>query len=184
VRVIGGILRRKKLCSLRGQRIRPTSDYLRESIFNILGDDVKDAIALDLFAGTGGLGIEALSRGALSGIFVDNDPQAIQILVRNISACRLQERCTVLKRDILQGLGFLKKMDRAFNLVFADPPYDKGFAQQTLRLLDRSGCTSKGACVVIEHSIREEVPEKVGHLEQTGRRQHGKAAISFYEFVL
>ncbi len=184
MRVIGGSLRGRKLSSLRGQRIRPTTDYLRESIFNILGESVKGAIVLDLYAGTGGLGIEALSRGALSAVFVDNDFQAIRILFRNISACGLEERCTVLKRDILHGLGFLKKMDLAFTLIFVDPPYDKGWAEKTLRLMDRYGCFAEGACVVVEHSMREEVSEKVGRWEQTGMRQHGKAAISFYGFVL
>lgn len=184
MRVIGGALKRKKLCPFGGLRIRPTSDYLRESIFNILGGCVEGAVVLDLFAGTGSLGIEALSRGAASAVFVDKRAQAINVLVRNISACALKDQSTVLKRDILQGLSFLGEMDRAFDLVFIDPPYGKGFVKPTLRLLDRCECTARGACVVIEHSIRETFPQKVGRCEQTDRRQHGKSFVSFCQFVL
>ena len=184
MRIIGGTLKRKRLISLPGLRIRPTTGYLRESIFNILRDCVEGAVALDLFAGTGSLGIEALSRGALSSVFVDKYAMAIRILSRNISVCGLQEQCTVLKRDILHNLSFLRAMGRAFDLVFIDPPYDKGFVEPTLHLLDRSQSTARAGCVVIEHSVRETIPQKVARFEQTDKRQHGNSVVSFYEFVL
>jgi 16S rRNA (guanine966-N2)-methyltransferase len=184
VRVIGGSLRRKKLYPLRGLRIRPTTDYLRESIFNILASRVEGAVVLDLFAGTGSLGIEALSRGAAWAVFVDREVQAVRSLVKNIAACALEERTTVLKRDILRGLGFLKRLGRAFDLVFIDPPYDKGLVARTMHLLDHSECTAEGARVVIEHSVREQLPQQVVRFEKTDQRQHGKSVVSFYESVL
>ena len=96
MRVIGGALKGKRLCPIRGLRIRPTTDYLRESIFNILAGGVEGAAVLDLFAGTGSLGIEALSRGAATAVFVDKYPQAINALTRNICACCLERRSTIL----------------------------------------------------------------------------------------
>lgn len=184
MRVIAGTLKGRKLHPLRGPRIRPTTDYLRESIFNILAPFAEGAVVLDLFAGTGSLGIEALSRGAASTVFVDNHPQAIKILVCNISTCLLQEQTTILKRDILHGLGFLRATGRAFDLVFVDPPYDKAFVKRTLHFLDDCGCIAQGARVVIEHSLRETLPQNMARLERTNERQHGKSLVSFYEFVL
>ncbi|NVM20727.1 MAG: 16S rRNA (guanine(966)-N(2))-methyltransferase RsmD [Desulfobacterales bacterium] len=184
MRVIGGALKGKKLYPPSGLAIRPTTDYLRESIFDILADCVEDAVVLDLFAGTGSLGIEALSRGAASAVFVDTRPQAIKTVARNISACGLQERCTVVRRDVLRGLNFLKSIGHAFDLVFIDPPYDQGFVERTLRLLGRAECTVEGASIVVEHSIRETLPEKVARLNRADERRHGNTLVSFYRFVL
>lgn len=184
MRITGGALRGKRLCPLRGLRIRPTTDYLRESIFNILAGGVEGKVVLDLFAGTGSLGIEALSRGAAAAVFVDKAPQAIRSLTRNIDACCLEGRSTILKRDILWGLRFLRSIGHAFDLVFIDPPYDKGFAERTVRLLDRSECTSDEASIVIEHSMREVLPEKVARFIISDQRHYGKTLVSFYRPVL
>ena len=184
MRVIGGALKGKKLCPIRGLTIRPTTDYLRESIFNILAGGVEDAIVLDLFAGTGSLGIEALSRGAATAVFVDKDPRAIKALTRNICACCLEGRSTILKQDIVRGLSFLKSIGHAFELVFIDPPYDKGFVERTMQLLDRAKSTSDGVSIVIEHSRREVLPEKVARFILSDQRHYGKTLVSFYRPVL
>ena len=184
MRIIGGSLKGKKLYPIKGLAIRPTTDYLRESIFNILGDEVKDAVVLDLFAGTGALGIEALSRGAKTAVFVDKAPQAIKTLTRNICACCLEGRSTILRRDILRGLSFLKSIDRGFELVFIDPPYDKGFVERTMQLLDRAGSTSEEVSIVIEHSKREVMAKKVARFFLCDQRAYGKTLVSFYEAML
>ena len=183
MRVIGGTLRGKKLCPIKGLSIRPTTDYLRESIFDILAGCATGAVVLDLFAGTGSLGIEALSRGAASAVFVDNHPQAMKLLDRNISACSLQDRCTVIRRNLLRGLGFLKSMSQAFDLVFIDPPYDRGFVKPTLGVLARAECAAEEAVIVIEHSLREAVSEEVAAFRRVDQRQHGKTLVSFYGCV-
>jgi 16S rRNA (guanine966-N2)-methyltransferase len=184
VRVIGGALRGKRLYPLKGLTIRPTTDYLRESIFNILAGGVEDAVVLDLFAGSGSLGIEALSRGAATAVFVDNNSQAIKVLTRNICACNLEGQSAILKRDILRGLSFLRSIGHLFDLVFIDPPYNKGFVERTVELLHRARSTSERACIVIEHSRREVLPEKMARLILTDRRHYGKALVSFYRPVL
>ncbi len=184
VRVIGGALRGKRLSPLRGLTIRPTTDYLRESIFNILAGGLEDAVVLDLFAGTGSLGIEALSRGAATAVFVDKAPQAIKTLTRNISACSLEAQSSILKRDVLRGLSFLKSIGLAFDLVFIDPPYDKGFAERTMQHLDRAKSTSDEVTIVIEHSRREVLPEEVARFVLSDRRHHGKTLVSFYKPML
>ncbi|MCK4485954.1 MAG: 16S rRNA (guanine(966)-N(2))-methyltransferase RsmD [Desulfobacterales bacterium] len=184
MRIISGALKGKKLYSIKGLAIRPTTDYLRESIFNILAGGVEDAVVLDLFAGTGSLGIEALSRGAATAVFVDKAAQAIKALARNICACCLEGRSTILKRDILRGLSFLKSIDRAFELVFIDPPYDKGFVERTMQLLDRAESTSDRVSIVIEHSRREVLPENMARFILCDQRDYGKTLVSFYRHVL
>ena len=183
MRVIGGAFKGKKLHSMRGLAIRPSTDYLRESIFNILAGCVKDTVVLDLFAGTGSLGIEAISRGASSAVFIEKHPQAIKALVRNVSACSLEEQCTIVRRDILRSLSFLKSIGHAFDLVFIDPPYDQGFAKRTLHLLDRAECTAERVSIVIEHSMRETLPEKVARFRLTDQRQYRKTIVSFYKNI-
>ena len=164
--------------------IRPTSDYLKESIFNILAGTVEDAVVLDLFAGTGSLGIEALSRGAARAVFVDNAPRAIKMVVQNVQTCSLEEQSTILKRNVLQGLSFLSSIDYLFDLVFIDPPYDKGCVTKTLELLGCSSSTSDVASIVVEHSKREILPEKVDCFTLSDQRHYGKTLVSFYSTVL
>ncbi|MBW1739816.1 MAG: 16S rRNA (guanine(966)-N(2))-methyltransferase RsmD [Deltaproteobacteria bacterium] len=184
MRVIGGALKGKRLYPVRGLAVRPTTDYLRECIFNILEGHLEGAAVLDLFAGTGSLGIEALSRGAASAVFIDKHPQAIKVLSRNVCDCFLEGRSIILKRNILRGLGLLKSIGHTFDLVFIDPPYDKGFAERTVRLLDRAEATSDGVSIVIEHSMREVLPEKVARFILSDQRHYGKTLVSFYKPVL
>lgn len=184
MRITGGALKGRKLHPLRGMTIRPTSDYLKESIFSILAGSVENASVLDLFAGTGALGIEALSRGAASAVFVDNAPQAIKTLIRNVQTCSLEKQSTVLKRNVLRGLNFLASIDYLFDLIFIDPPYDKGCVKKTLQLLGRSGSISDLASVVVEHSKREILPERVDCFTLSDQRHYGKTLVSFYSTVL
>jgi len=184
VRVTGGSLKGKKLSPLRGLNIRPTSDYVRESIFNILIGMVEDAVVLDLFAGTGSLGIESLSRGASKAAFVDKAPQAIKVISRNVHACVLEGRSHILKRNVFWGLDFLKPISQAFDLIFVDPPYEKDFAKRTLQLLDDAEIISPGADIVVEHSSREILPEKTSRLILSDQRRYGKTLVSFYSPML
>jgi 16S rRNA (guanine966-N2)-methyltransferase len=184
VRVTGGALKGRRLYPLRGLAIRPTSDYLRESIFNILAGGVEDAVVLDLFAGTGSLGIEALSRGAATAVFVDKAPQAIKTVIRNIHTCCVEGRSTILKRDVLRGLSFLRSRDELFDLVFVDPPYDKGFVRRTLELLGRAKSISNSASIIVEHSKREVLPEMIACFILSDQRWYGKTLVSFYRPML
>jgi 16S rRNA (guanine966-N2)-methyltransferase len=157
---------------------------LRESIFNILAGRVEDAVVLDLFAGTGSLGIEALSRGAATAVFVDKAPQAIKTVIRNIHTCCLEEQSIILKRDVLRGLSFLGSVHEPFDLIFVDPPYDKGFVKRTLELLARAKSISDSASIIVEHSKREVLPEMIACFILSDQRQHGKTLVSFYRPML
>ncbi len=184
MRVIGGELRGKKLISPRNRSIRPTSDRLRETVFNIIAAEVPQAAVLDLFAGTGALGIEALSRGAASAWFVDRSRSAIALLERNLSACRLEGKSRRLCWDIARDLTCLKSAASPFTLVFMDPPYERGLVHPTLDRLHRSRALSVGALVVIEHGAGEPLddPGRPYHLED--QRRYGKTLVSFARCLL
>ena len=145
LRIIGGELKGKKLYTIPGTLIRPTADRLRESIFNILSYLVKEAVVLDLFAGTGALGIEALSRGADSAVFIDNNKKALSVIERNIQSCAVDNRSQIIRWDIVKNLNCINSVDSKFNLVFMDPPYNKGMIKPTLNNLHDSGYHGKDA---------------------------------------
>lgn len=184
MRVISGNLKAKKLYSAGGRVIRPTSDRLRESIFDILSFNVKQSVVLDLFAGTGALGIEALSRGAESALFIDIHNEALSVIKRNIKACELENKAKIIKWNIIKNLNCIKSDRAAFNLIFIDPPYNKKFLQPTLHNLRKVGCVKKGACLIVEHSLLEPIPLDFPEYEMKDQRKYGKSLVSFLTYVV
>ena len=184
LRIIGGDLRGKKLHSLGSVKIRPTADRLRESIFNILGFHVRDAIVLDLFAGTGALGLEALSRGADSAVFIEHDKKALSLIERNIRSCNLHDKARTIKWDIKKNLNCIKSTIPVFDLVFMDPPYNGETIRPSLLNLYRSAAIKEDALIVVEHSTSETIPEDVLELTIVDQRRYGKTLVSFINFMI
>ncbi|MCJ7774205.1 MAG: 16S rRNA (guanine(966)-N(2))-methyltransferase RsmD, partial [Desulfobacterales bacterium] len=158
MRIISGDLKGKNLFSIKGKTTRPTSDRLRESIFNILSNHLNDAFVLDLFAGTGALGIEAISRGALFSYFIDNKTEAIWVIQKNINACKLEDKSGIIQWDIRKSLRCIETLTNKINLIFMDPPYNANLIKPALLNLQQSGCMQTGARIVIEHSLYETIP--------------------------
>lgn len=184
VRVIGGERRGKKLLSVYGMATRPTADRVRESIFNIISSRVPEAVVLDLFAGTGILGIESLSRGARFALFIDNCRAPVETIRKNLIACRFEARAKVIQQDIHRGLGWLKKECPPFNLAFLDPPYQKGLIGSTLVHLHDSGVLAPNALIVVEHSVAEPLPGMLPEFEQIDQRNYGKTLVSFIHYII
>lgn len=184
IRIIGGELKGRKLVTVAGKETRPTSDRVRESIFDILGDTVRDACILDLYAGTGAMGIEALSRGAKLVFFAEDHKAALAALAKNIKKCSLENKTHTIKWNILDNLNILRSHSPAFDVVFIDPPYNQGMIQPTLTHLARSQCLVNGAQLAIEHSLREPIPENRPGFEMTDQRRYGKTLVSFLIYML
>jgi len=165
-----------------GLLIRPTADRAREALFSIIGGKVEGADVLDLYAGTGALGLEALSRGAELAVFVDNSSRAVQIINKNIDLCGFSEKSFLFKRDLSKGLSFLTKglPETTFSVVFVDPPYRKGISGFMLQELAKSSLLSPKALVVIEEDALEESPAQAGVLTLTDQRQYGETGFWFY----
>ena len=157
MRIIGGVNKGRNLVGLgKGDlsaHLRPTSDRVRESIFNLIiggrfGDKLENCYTLDLFAGTGALGLEALSRGAKSVVFIDNGQHAIQLLRKNISICDVENKAKVIRADATKKLPTLCK--KSFDLVFIDPPYGKGLGQQALKILRECKLLNNETVIILE----------------------------------
>ncbi|RPH52343.1 MAG: 16S rRNA (guanine(966)-N(2))-methyltransferase RsmD [Desulfobacteraceae bacterium] len=184
LRIISGDLKGKKLLSPKGMRIRPTADRLRESIFSILSDRVSGSVVLDLFAGTGALGIEALSRGALFALFVDNDTEALLIIKKNIEICGLRARIKIARLNIERNFIDFRHMFANANLVFMDPPYNKNLIRPALENLSESRILENEALLVIEHNLLEKIPEEIPGYKLEDQRRYGKTLVSFIKYML
>ncbi len=183
IRVISGEFRRKKLATIQGMKTRPTADRMRESLFNILSHKVKGSRVLDLFAGTGALGIEALSRGAVYAVFIDNYKPALRIIEKNIISCNLETRSEIFNWNISKNLNCLESASPPFNLVFMDPPYNTGVIKKTLLNLHCSNALENSALVIVEHSPLEPVAVNNFTFEILEQRRYGKTVFSFLNYV-
>jgi len=162
--------------------IRPTAERAREALFSIIGRQFKNVAVLDLFAGTGALGLEALSRFAQRAVFVDNNPLAIQLIVKNIELCGFSDRTLVLKRDLSKGLVFLEKQlpEMQFSVIFIDPPYRKGLSTAMLQEVEKTNFLSPDVLVVVEDDALAEMESEVNGLQLVDQRRYGETGFWFY----
>jgi 16S rRNA (guanine966-N2)-methyltransferase len=179
MRIISGTSKGRKLVTPRSQFLRPTSDRVKESIFNILQDEIVGKVVLDLFAGTGNLGIEALSRGAKKTIFIEKGRQALRLIQRNLTQFGLEERSEILPKDANRAIGILKQKGESFDLILMDPPYLKGLIQKTLMKLNSHQIYHKDSILVIEHNRREPLSIVMEGWNLIRQRRIGDTLISF-----
>ena len=177
MRVIAGSAKGRRLIGPKSDRIRPALDKVKEAIFNILGD-IDHLRVLDLFAGTGSIGIEALSRGAGHVVLADSGPEALQIIRKNLEICRFSNKASILKVRLPADISRIAKKQAPFDLIFVDPPYDRNLVGPTLRKIAEEKILAPRGTAVVEHSPREEIREECG-LVLTDQRRYGQTRISF-----
>ncbi len=176
MRIISGSCRGRKLVQIEGLNIRPTSDRIREAIFNIIGPSIRGKRVLDLFAGTGALGIEALSRGASHATFID---QSCDIVYKNLKLCRLQENAHMISCDITKYHVTPGPDNQKFDLVFIDPPYQKGLLETTFAQSWFIDLLSKDCTIIAEHSWKEDLNFLSSILDIYRQKKYSKTIISF-----
>lgn len=181
LRVISGTAKGHKLKTLKGYVARPTSDKVKESLFNIIVEYLADAYVLDLFAGTGNLGIEALSRGARKAVFVDKSEKATDVIRENLVSTKLIDRGVIIKGEVLKVLYNLSKEGEKFDIIFLDPPYNKGLLEETLKIIEKEDILAEGGIIAAERSSGENIPQKIGNLELISDRRYGNTALAFYK---
>ena len=197
MRVIAGKYRSRRLQTLRGTALRPSSDRLRETLFNILSTAIEGAIFIDLFAGSGAVGIEALSRGARGAIFVENHPAGAALITRNLSSLGIPTAAQVASRKTFAGSAEILRMDAMdalerlaeggvhVDFAFSDPPYAHTRAyEDILEFLGESELLARSGRVIAEHRRKSDLPTIVGHLERTRVVEQGDTALSFYKPIL
>jgi 16S rRNA (guanine966-N2)-methyltransferase len=180
MRIISGICKGHRLASLKGRQTRPTQDRVREAIFNILEPKGPFQVVADLFAGSGALGLEALSRWGGTGLFVDSSRAALDCIRENILRLKFEDRAQGIHRDLAQGADFLIARKRPFDLIFMDPPYGQGWSALIIpKLLSLPILEEKGI-LVLEHDQTETPPPQVGRWIIGDERRYGRTRISFY----
>jgi 16S rRNA (guanine(966)-N(2))-methyltransferase RsmD len=182
MRITGGSLRGRLLRAPLGKATRPTSSKVREAVFNIAGDGIVDARVLDLYAGSGAMGIEALSRGAVFAAFVESSAAAVRAILGNLDDLELDDRAVVVRGSVTDGLQRLSETEEKFRLVFADPPYAGRGAEETLTAVAASGVLAPGSLVIVEHTKRQELSAEFGPLTLVSSHRYGDTVVSVYAF--
>ena len=195
MRVIAGTFRGRRLTAPKGNRlVRPTTDRVKESVFSILREQVVDANFLDLCAGTGSMGIEALSRGAKHATFLERNPRCMAIIEQNLSVCGLatepHARYYLLRRDILKGIAYLHKRAAVFEIIYFDPPYGVSLRDSSrdgielyttsLALLAETVLLSIDGTLLVEHAKQAVLPDTVAGLHRDRQTRYGDTIVSFY----
>lgn len=181
MRIISGTSRGRRLTAPRGKILRPTSDRVKESIFNILGKEVEGKVVLDLFAGTGNLGIEALSRGAARATFVERAREALRAIQRNLLQCGFTDRAEVIPKEVERAITLLESRRESFDLILMDPPYESGWIERTLNKLNRHRIFHEGSMLVIEHGRREPLPNTTADWTILKQRTMGDTIITILQ---
>lgn len=177
MRVITGSARGKRLGELEGQETRPTTDRVKESVFSIIQFDIEGRQVLDLFAGTGQMGIECLSRGAASALFIDRRPDAVELIRKNLKLTNLSERGQVLRGDSLE---LLTKLDRRFDLIFLDPPYQAGLLEPAIRQIVKFDILKPHGIMIAEHPAAQKLPEVQAPYRLHRSYRYGKIGVTMY----
>lgn len=183
MRVIAGKFRGRRLAAPKGNAVRPTADRVKESVFSILREQVVDANFLDLCAGTGSIGIEALSRGAKHVTFVEREPRCIRIIERNLAACQLtrqHQQVQLLRCNIARDISQRLRLHAPFDIIYFDPPYYAGLYRDCLALLADANLLCAEGVMLVEHSKQTCLPLTVGELTQYRQARYGDTRVSFY----
>jgi 16S rRNA (guanine966-N2)-methyltransferase len=184
MRVIAGKYRSRPLKGPGTLRVRPTSDRLRETLFNVLGTAVVDSYFVDLFAGTGAVGIEAISRGARDVFFVESSAKTARLIRENLASLDIQSGAEVIEADAVRGLERLATRRLLADFIFLDPPYEKvDEYSEVLEFLDASHLIAPRGIVIVEHFSKLELPERLDRLECSREIEQGDALLSFYRLA-
>jgi len=180
MRIIGGRYRGRRLKTPKNNKIRPTADRVREAIFNMLGEKICNSRVLDLFCGTGSLGIEALSRGASQAVFVDKNRASLELVKLNLELIGESEKALIFKSDVFKVFSRLAAEKMFFDIVFVDPPYKEQFHKTVLEELASKGLLAKGAVVVYETSHKYKFTEPDPLYVMIKSKKYGDTKVSFF----
>ena len=179
MRIITGKARGLKLSTPKNMDVRPTSDRVKESLFNIIGTKIVGTHVLDLFAGTGNLGLEAWSRGAEKVVFIDESQASLQLVRSNIAKAKAEKETTVIKGNAVKVIADLSARGERFDFIFCDPPYNKGLPAQIIEQVAKYDIVISGGYLIVEHSQHESLSELPLKLEIIRSEKYGETLISF-----
>lgn len=177
MRIITGAYRGRRLETPRDFSVRPTSDKVKEAIFSMISQDIDEAMVLDLFAGTGSLGLEALSRGAKHCYFIDNERESVRMLKSNINHCKADNESTVFVGDFKYAMSRIKE---PIDIAFLDPPYEGNILEEALLKVSQEGFMAPEGLVITEHGPKNSMPDNIGSLEKIKEKKYGQVHVTIY----
>lgn len=180
MRIIAGIYKGRRLSSPNDNKIRPTTDKVKEALFSIIADNLEDAVVIDLFSGSGNLGLEAISRGASKVYFGDSSRDSLILTKKNIHYCGADDKSVILAGDFEK---ILAKVEEQVDLIFADPPYQQGLLPKAIQKIIELDRLAPHGLIVAEHSRDEELEDRYPHLTRIRVRRYGSTMISIYEKI-
>jgi len=183
LRVVAGTAKGRTLKAVPGMNTRPTTDKVKEAIFSMIGPFFDGGFALDLFAGTGGLGIEALSRGVDKAIFIDMERQSIDTVKHNVQAAGVEKQAEIYRNEASRALKVLAKRAEPFTLIFLDPPYRMKTMDALMQEFADKGLIVDRGVVVIEHDADHVYPEEIQDYEQLRYARYGDIAVTIYRYI-
>ncbi|RDW17942.1 16S rRNA (guanine(966)-N(2))-methyltransferase RsmD [Oceanobacillus chungangensis] len=182
MRVIAGEFKGRQLKAVPGKSTRPTTDKVKEAVFQVMGPFFEGGAVLDLFAGSGSLGIEAISRGMDSGIFVDKNPKAIHTISDNVKTVKIEDKVELFRTDAVRALKAIAKRDLQFDLILLDPPYKKVEYDKVLKQIIESNLIKKNGIIYCEHDLEDELAASYGPLSLIKHENYGGTiGITIYQ---
>ena len=183
MKVIGGEFGGRRLKTLKSVKMRPTPMRVKEALFNILGNRIVGSSFLDLYAGSGQIGVEALSRGAKEVIFVDNHPSAIRLIHANLGFLPSEEGLRIPRNNVLKAIDNLSKGKKRFDIIFLDPPYESRLVKNTLQALAKSDILKPPTLIITEHHKSLNLDREINSLIQIRQERYGDTILTFYRKV-
>jgi 16S rRNA (guanine(966)-N(2))-methyltransferase RsmD len=180
MRIIGGQARGRRLKAPKGQSLRPTAARVKEALFDILPRDLSGVKLLDLYAGTGSVTIEALSRGAAEAMAIDSSSESGKIIRENLRRARFVDRAKVWIIPVARALRLLARRGESFDMIFLDPPYEQRLVETTLKIVAKGGLLRPAGVLIAEHSIREELAQRYDSLLLDDQRRYGSTLLTFF----
>lgn len=182
MRIIAGIAKGKKILPPEGMGTRPTLDRVKENIFNIIQFRVYGTKAVDVFAGTGSLGLEAVSRGAKECYLVDKGEKSFSLLKENVKSLKFEDKCTCLNMDSYEALNMFAKKGISFDLIFLDPPYLRDMIPPAMKIIDENNLLNKDGFIVSKIDSAEEIYEGTDNIKLVNHKKYGNTTVCFYEY--
>ena len=181
MRITAGELKNRKIKSREGRETRPTLERIKEAIFSIIGDKVEKAVFLDLYSGTGNIAIEALRRGGTRAAMIEQDKDALRIIIENLNNLGLDRRARAYKNDVFRALEILGRKNEKFDIIFLDPPYKENITTDTIKKLSEIGLLEKDGIIISEHSVYEKLDNRIDNFVKYDERDYNKKIVSFYK---
>ncbi|MFH1310686.1 MAG: 16S rRNA (guanine(966)-N(2))-methyltransferase RsmD [Candidatus Omnitrophota bacterium] len=181
MRIIGGEHKGRKIKQPKLCTVRPTKDRVREAVFSIIAAKLPNSKVLDLFAGSGAYGLEALSRGSKSAVFIEKNKKTVEVLRENIQMLKLEGDATVLPLDIKEGLELLSRNQQIFDIIICDPPYNRGLVKKTLIMISHYDILSHSGLMIMEHHRDEGIPQSEGNVFVCKQKSYGNILISVFQ---